>query len=149
MTVTGTRTIRGVDIFGKFLLCWFGFSTLIYFWSGRFFTELESILMSIRSGSVGWSLHAIAGVFGGAVAVFLMIPFLLRGHWFGLFIALLYWVIGYTLNPFWYLFPQEWQGSEREGPTVFLYVINILWWLIMLIGIVTFYFIRRHRRSSV
>jgi hypothetical protein len=85
----------------------------------------------------------IFGVFGGAVAIFVMVPFLLRGHWLGLLIAFLYWVIGYVLNPFWYLFPQEWQGSEREGPTVFLYVINILWWLIILIGTVAFYFTRR------
>jgi hypothetical protein len=143
MTVTGTRTIRAVDVFGKFLLCWFGFSTLIYFWSGRLFTELESIPMSVRSGSYWWAVHAIFGVFGGAVAIFVMVPFLLRGHWLGLLIAFLYWVIGYVLNPFWYLFPQEWQGSEREGPTVFLYVINILWWLIILIGTVAFYFTRR------
>lgn len=148
MTVTGTRTIRGVDIFGKFLFCWFAFSTLIYFWSGRFLTELESILMSVRSGSFWWAAHTVVGVFGGAVAIFVMVPFLLKGHWLGLLIAVLYWVIGYVLNPFWYLFPQAWQGSEREGPTVFLYVINILWSLIMLIGILAFYFTRRSGQIS-
>jgi len=90
MAFTDIRVIRGLDIFGKFLLCWFGFSTLIYFWSGRFFTKLESIPMSIRNGSFWWTVHAIIGVFGGAVAVFVMVPFLFRGHWFGLFIAFLY-----------------------------------------------------------
>ena len=112
---------RALDIFGKFLLCWFGFSTLIYFWSGRFFTELENIPMSIRSGSYWWAIHDVIGVFFGAFAIFVMVPLLLRGSWLGFFVALLYWGIGYILNPFWYLFPQEWQGSEREGPMVLLY----------------------------
>ena len=143
MAVTRTQAIRGLDIFGKFLLSWFGFSTFIYFWSGRFFTELENIPMSVRSGSYWWAVHDIIGMFGGGFAVFVMAPLLLKGYWSGLFIALLYWGIGYILNPFWYLFPQEWQGSEREGPTVFLYAINIFWSLVTLLGIVAFFNARR------
>ena len=105
--------------------------------------------MAIRSGSYWWAVHAIVGVFSGAVAIFVMVPFLLRGYWLGLFIALLYWVVGYILNPFWYLFPQEWQGSERAGPTGFLYAINIFWSLAMLVGIVAFFYTRRSSKSDV
>ena len=121
MAFTDTRMTRALDIFGKFLLCWFGFSTLIYFWSGRFFTELENIPMSIRSGSIGGPSTMSSVCFSVLFAIFVMVRLLLRGSWLGFFVALLYWGIGYILNPFWYLFPQEWQGSEREGPMVLLY----------------------------
>jgi hypothetical protein len=144
--VTGTRVIKGLDIFGKLLLGWFVFSTLIYFWSGRFFTELEHILISARTGSYWWAIQDIIRVFSAGFAVFVMAPLLLRGYWSGLFVALLYWFIGYFFNPFWYVFPQEWQVSEREGATGFLYVINIFWSLAMLVGIVALF---NTRRSSI
>ncbi len=150
MRVTGTRITKGLDIVGKLLLGWFVFSTFIYIWSGRFFTELENIPMSLRAGSYWWAIHGITLVFSAGFAVFLMIPPLLRGYWSGLFIAILYWLFGNYVNPFWYVFPQEWQASEREGATAFLYAINIFWSFVMLLGIVSLFVTRRasHRRLN-
>jgi len=141
--VRGTRPRKGLDIFGKLLLGWFVFSTLIYFWSGGFFTELEQILISGRTGSYWWAIQDIIRVFSAGFAVFLIFPLLLRGYWSGLFVALLYWVIGYFFNPLWFVFPQEWQVSEGEGASGFLYVINIFWSLAMLFGIVALFIMRR------
>jgi hypothetical protein len=142
MTAIGTRTRKGLAIFEKLLLGWFVFSTLIYFWSGRLSTELENIPMSLRAGSYLWAIHGIILVFSAGVSVFLMIPLLLRGYWSGLFVGLLYWLFGNYVNPFWYVFPQEWQVS-KEGPSGFLYVINIFWSLAMLVGIVALFIRRR------
>jgi hypothetical protein len=143
MTVIGTRFRKTLDIFGKFLLGWFVFSTLLYFWSGGFFTELENIPMSVSTGSYWWAIHGIILVFSAGFAVFLLIPLLLRGYWSGLFIAILYWLFGNYVNPFWYMFPQEWQASERDGASGFLYVINILWSLAMLFGILALFITKR------
>jgi hypothetical protein len=118
--VSYTRAIRGVDYFGKFLVCWFSFNTLVYFWSGRFLTELEIILISLRNGSYWWAVEAVIGVFSGGLAVFLIVPLLLRGSWLGFLVALIYWGVGRVINPLLYLFPRHWLGSN-EMARVFCY----------------------------
>jgi hypothetical protein len=146
--VPGTRIRKGLDILGKLLLAWFVFSTLIYFWSGRFFTEVEQITISVRTGSYWWAIQDIIYVFSAGFAVFLMIPFLLRGYWSGLFIALLDWVIGYFFKPVLVRVSAEWQVSEREAASGFLYVINIFWSLAMLFGILALFITKRSSTTT-
>jgi hypothetical protein len=89
------------------------------------------------------------GAFSGGLAVFLMMPLLLKGSWFGLSVALIYWGVGNVINPLLYLFPQDWLGSQREGPSILLYAIHIFWWLVMLVGIVGFFITRRSSRLAL
>ena len=70
----------------------------------------------------------------------LIVPLLLRGSWYGLLVALIYWGVGRVINPLLYLFPQYWLGSERDGASILLYSVHIFWWLVMLVGIVGFLF---------
>jgi len=72
-----------------------------------------------------------------------MVPYLGKGSWSGVFIFLMYWAFGYYVNPFWYLFPQTWFGTQNEGASYFLYGINIFWSAIMVIGIMSFVYSRR------
>jgi hypothetical protein len=106
-------------------------------------------LISLRNGSYWWAVEAVIGVFSGGLAVFLIVPLLLRGSWFGLLVALIYWGVGRVINPLLYLFPQNWLGSERDGVSILLYGIHIFWWLVMLVGIVGFFFLRRSSRLSL
>jgi len=141
--MTSFKLLKGMDIFGKFLLAWFGFATFLYFWSGLFFTEIENIRMISQSGSYWWLVHHLVLVPTSAFAVFFMVPLLLKGRWLGFLIFLLYLAFGHFVNPFWYLFPVAWFGTENEGPTVFSYGINILWSVVMLLGIIAFFYSRR------
>jgi hypothetical protein len=73
-------------------------------------------------------------------------PLLLRGRWLGFFLALLYWAFGNIVNPLWYVFPHKWQ-STPDGPTILLWVINISWSVVVLIGIIGFFYSRRSTPS--
>ena len=76
------------------------------------------------------------------LAIVVMGPFLLEGKWAGIFLAILYLALGNTINPFWYVFPSQWQGTQDE-PTTFLSVINVTWYGIVLIGIAGFFYFKR------
>jgi hypothetical protein len=140
MTTNSWVQIR--DWFGKFLLCWFVLETVLYYWSGRFLIELEGISSFYRRGSYLWALHHSIMVPVAGLAILFMGPLLLKGRLTGFCLALVYWPLGNVVNPFWYIFPHRWQATV-DGPTIFLWVINIAWSLIVLLGIIGFFFSRR------
>jgi len=137
-----------MDRFGKFFLAWFALETLLYYWSGRFLVELEGIFSFYRMGSNGWALHHAIMVPVAGLAILFMAPLMLRGQWVGFFLGLLYWGLGNTVNPFWYLFPHGWQATTN-GPTIFLWSINIFWSLLVLTGIIGLFYSRRSTPNSM
>ena len=141
--MTKLHLLKAGDAFGKLLICWFGLATFMYFWSGRFFTEIESIPMFIRGGSYWWALHHMVRILVAGFGIVLMVPLLLKGHWMGLVIFLLYWAFGNFMNPLWYFFPGNWLVSPQGGPSILLWTINIFWSLVMALGIIAFFCSRR------
>lgn len=140
--MTKGNCLRALNLFGKFLLGWFVLETLLYYWSGHFFTELDDVLYFFRIGSYGEGLGFIIMIAVSGLAIVVMGPFLLEGKWVGIFLAILYMALGNTINPFWYVFPSQWQGTPDE-PTTFLSVINVTWYGIVLIGIAGFFYFKR------
>ena len=146
-TMTKGNWLWTMELFGKFLLCWFVLETFLYYWSGCFFVELEGILSFYRIGSYRWSLHHIIMVAVAGLAILFIGPLLLKGRWTGFCLAMLYWALGNIVNPFWYVFPHRWQ-ARADGPTIFLLVINITWSLMVLTGIIGFFYSRRSTPNS-
>ena len=100
-----------------------------------------------RVGSYGWALHHIIMVAVAGLAILFIGPLLLKGRWTGFCLAMLYWALGNIVNPFWYVFPHRWQ-ARADGPTIFLLVINITWSLMVLTGIIGFFYSRRSTPNS-
>ncbi len=140
--MTKKNCFRALDLFGKFLLGWFVLETLLYYWSGRFFTELDDVSYLYEIGSYGLAFHHLIIIAVSGLTIVIMGPFLLEGKWAGIFLAILYLALGNTVNPFWYVFPAHRQGTPDE-PMSFLWVINIAWSAIVLIGIAGFFYCRR------
>ncbi len=140
--MTKGHCLRALSLFGKFLLGWFVLETLLYYWSGRFFIDLDDVSYLFRIESYGEALHLIIIIVVSGLTIVIMGPFLLEGKWAGIFLAILYWALGNTINPFWYVFPGQWQGTPDE-PTTFLSGINITWSGIVLMGIAGFFYFRR------
>ena len=134
--------LRSLDYFGKFLLCWFVLETILYYGSGRFFIELDDAFYLYRIESYGEALHLMIMIVVSGVTIVIMGPFLLEGKWAGIFLAILYWAMGNTINPFGYVFPSQWQGTPDE-PTTLLLAINVTWSGIVLMGIAGFFYFRR------
>ena len=140
--MTKGNCLRALDLFGKFLLGWFVLETLLYYWSGHFLTELDDVSYLYEIGSYGWAFHDVIMIAVSGLTIVIMGPLLLEGKWTGICLAIIYWALGNTVNPFWYVFPGQWQGTPDE-PMAFLWVINIAWSAIVLIGIAGFFYCRR------
>ncbi len=140
--MTKGHCLRALSLFGKFLLGWFVLETLLYYWSGRFFIDLDDVSYLFRIESYGEALHLIIIIVVSGLTIVIMGPFLLEGKWAGIFLAILYWALGNTINPFWYVFPGQWQGTPDET-TTFLSAINVTWSGIVLTGIAGFFYFRR------
>ncbi len=134
--------LRALNLFGKLLLGWFVLETILYYWSGRFFIDLDDVSYLFRIESYGEALHIIIIIVFSGLTIVIMGPFLLEGKWAGIVLAMLYWALGNTINPFWYVFPGQWQGTPDE-PTTFLSAINVTWSGIVLMGIAGFFYFRR------
>ncbi len=140
--MTKGHCLRALNLFGKFLLGWFVLETFLYYWSGRFFIDLDDVSYLFRIASYGEALYLIIIIAVSGLTIAIMGPFLLEGKWAGIFLTILYWALGNTVNPFWYVFPRQWQGTPDE-PMTFLWAINIAWSAIVLIGIAGFFYCRR------
>jgi len=138
------RLQKTIDWIGKALLAWFVFETARFFYYGRFLEEVRMIPRLFEFGSNLTAIYTILQIPVAAVGVFFLIPLLLKGHWAGLLLGLLYWVMGYLTNPLWFIVPFQYQVTAERKATSVLLFINYLWAALTFIIIVTFYF---HRRS--
>lgn len=137
-----------IDVLGKCLLLWFIFSTCIYFYSGRFIEEIKMIPNLLNWGV--WNfVYSIIQMPVASIGVFILIPFLLKGHLFGLFMGLIYWFMGYFINPLWYIVPRDLQVTPDGKASSILWAINILTSATYLIIIIAFYFYRRSLRKEI
>ena len=134
----------GIDLIGKLTLIWFVFCTIIYFYSGRFSTQIESI-----SSNFGiWTIYTILQIPIAAIGIFVLIPLLLKGNIWGLILGIVHSGLGYIINPLWYIFPRDLQVSPNGGVTNVLIGINIFYSVFTLLVIVLFYFNRRTQYRS-
>jgi hypothetical protein len=75
-----------------------------------------------------------------AIGAFILIPLLLKGHWCGLLLGLLYWTMGNVTNPLWFIVPFQYQvsvgrsGRARRNPT---HCNQIVFW--KMLGFTSFY----------
>ena len=134
--------LKSLDYFGKFLLCWFVLETILYYGSGRFFTELEDCFYLFRNQSTVEALHLLLMIAVSGLIIVIMGPFLLEGKWAGIILAILYWFMGNTINPLSYIIPGQRLGTPDE-PTTSFSAINIAWSGIVLIGMAGFFYFRR------
>jgi hypothetical protein len=132
-----------IDICGKIMLAWFVFSTIRYFYYGRFFEETRMIPRLFNDGFYWLSVYSVIQVPFAAIGIFIIIPLLLKGHLLGLILGIIYWFMGYPTNPLWFIVPHEMQISPSGGPSVILIGINIFYGIITLVVLVLFYFHRR------
>ena len=132
-----------IDICGKIMLAWFVFSTIRYFYYGRFFEEIRMI-SPLFNDSFDWlSVYRVIQVPFAGIGIFIIIPLLLKGHILGLILGILHWIMGYHTNPLWFIVPKEMQISPSGGSSVMLIGINIFYGIITLAVVVLFYFHRR------
>lgn len=137
-----------IDVLGKCLLLWFIFSTCIYFYSGRFIEEIKMIPNLLNWGVCNF-VYSIIQIPVESIGVFVLIPFLLKGHLFGLFMGLIYWFMGYFINPLWYIVPRDLQVTPDGKASSILWAINILTSATYLVVIIAFYFYRRSLRKEI
>jgi hypothetical protein len=136
-----------IDVLGKCLLLWFVFSTCIYFYSGRFIGEIKMIPNMINWGF--WDLlYLIVQIPVESIGMFIVIPLLLKGNHLGLIFGLAYWLLGYFINPLWYIVPRDLQLSPDGKATNILWLMNIIASGTYLIILVSFYVCRRSLRKE-
>ena len=124
------------------MLAWFVFSTIRYFYYGRFFEEIKMISRLFNHGFEWSAVYIMIQVPFAAIGIFIIIPLLLKGHILGLILGILHWIMGYPTNPLWFIVPKEMQMSPSGGPSVTLIGINIFYGIITL-TVLIFYFHRR------
>jgi hypothetical protein len=135
---------EAIDWIGKGLLVWFLFETFRYFYYGSFFDEVRMIPQLFEAGFSFMGIYTILRIPVAAIGALILIPLLLKGHWVGLLLGLLYWGMGYLTNPFWFIVPFHYQiTAERKAMPALLFI-NYFWAALTLLIIVSFYF---HRRS--
>jgi hypothetical protein len=131
-----------IDICGKIMLAWFVFSTIRYFYYGRFFEEIRMIPRLFNDSFYWLSVYTAIQVPFTAIGIFIIIPLLLKGHILGLILGILYWIMGYPTNPLWFIVPHQMQIGPSGGPAVIGLGINIFYGIITLVVLVLFYFHR-------
>ena len=138
-----TRVIwlRSLNYFGKFLLCWFVLETILYYVSGDFFIDLDDVSYLFNTDTLE-ALHVTLIMAVSCLIIVIMGPFLMEGKWVGIVLAVLYWALGNRINPFWYVFPARWQGTQDHA-TSLLSGIDLAWSGIVLLGIAGFFYFRR------
>jgi hypothetical protein len=132
-----------IDICGKIMLVWFVFSTIRYFYYGRFFEEIRMIPRLFDEGFEWLAVYTTIQVPFAAIGIFIVIPLLLKGHILGLILGILHWIMGYPTNPLWFIVPKEMQISPSGGPSFMLIGINIFYAIITFAVLILFYFHRR------
>ncbi len=139
---------RIIDIVGKLLLLWFLYSTCIYFYSGRLIQELKMI-SSLWNYSLWNFIYTIIQIPVESIGIFILIPLLLKGHRLGLAFGIIYWFLGYFLNPLWYIIPRNLQVSPDGSATTLLWTINIIISIMYIVIIMAFYFHRRKQNAII
>jgi hypothetical protein len=132
-----------VDVFGKVMLGWFVFSTIRYFYYGRFGEEIRMILPSFHDGLYWWFVYRLIQVPFSAIGIFIIIPLLLKGRMLGLVLGVLYWILGYPTNPLSFIVPYKMQVDSSGGPSIILLGINLFYGIITLVVLVLFYLHRK------
>lgn len=139
---------KTIDWIGKGLLVWFVFETFRYFYNGRFLEQVRMIPRLFEAGSGFMGIYSTLQIPIAAIGVFVLIPFLLRGHWVGLLLGVLYWIMGNVTNPLWFIIPFQYQVSaERKATTVLLFI-NYFWASLTLLILIAFYIHRRNLMKS-
>lgn len=139
---------KAIDWIGKGLLAWFVFETIRFFYYGRFLEEIRMIPRLFEFGNNLTAIYTILQIPVAAVGVFFLIPLILKGHWTGLMLGLLYWVMGYVTNPLWFVVPFQYQVTAERKATSVLLFINYFWAALTLLIIVVFYIHRRRLRTQ-
>jgi len=142
------RLQKTIDWLGKALLVWFVFETFRYFYSGRFSEQVGMIPRLFEAGSSFMGIYSALQIPIAAIGVFVLIPLLLKGHWGGLLLGIVYWTMGNITNPLWFMVPFEYQVTAERKATSVLLFINYFWAALTLLIIVSFYFHRRYLRKS-
>jgi hypothetical protein len=139
---------RIIDTTGKLLLAWMLFSTIRYFYTGRFIEQLNWIPKMIRAGDTLWLIYDLFQIPVAAIGIFLLIPLLFKGHVGGLVFGFIYWVMGCPTNPLWFIVPHELQVGPDGKATNILEIINYSYGILSLAILVAFYFYRRSLRIN-
>jgi hypothetical protein len=137
--------IFAFDIVSKLLLAWFVFQTLLYFYTGRFSVQIGH-LKHFGSESILMDIYTLIQIPVSGVGAIILIPLILKGHKSGLFLGILYWIMGYIINPLWYVFPRTMQVTASREPALLLIILNILWSAITVLLMTAYYFYRRSLR---
>jgi hypothetical protein len=132
-----------IDITGKVLLAWLVFSTIRYFYYGRFCEEIRMISRSFNSGFGWWSVYNIIQIPFAAIGIFIIIPLLLKGRILGLILGILHWAMGYPTNPLWFIVPRNMQIGPGGRATSILWVINTTYSIVTILILLAFFFYRR------
>ncbi|MCP3930770.1 MAG: hypothetical protein GY705_16910 [Bacteroidetes bacterium] len=136
-----------IDILGKSLLAWFVLQTFLYFYTGRFSEEING-LKYFGSTHILMDIYALIQIPFASVGVFVLIPLILKGYKSGLILGVLYWLMGYLINPLWYAFPKSMQSTANGEATLLLVVINTIWSIFSISVITIYYFNRRSLRTK-
>ncbi len=105
-----------IDIAGKIMLAWFVFSTIRYFYYGRFIEELRMLPRMLNDGQIFWFIYDLIKVPIASIGTFIIMPLLLKGNIWGLILGILHWVMGYPTNPLWFIVPYEIQvGTDGQA----------------------------------
>jgi hypothetical protein len=121
------------------------FQTFLYFYSGRFSTQIGD-LKHFGSASILMDICSLIQIPVSVVGAFILIPLILKGYKSGLFLGILYWVMGYLINPLWYVLPGAMQLTASREPTLLLIMVNILWSAFTVLLMTAYYFYRRTLR---
>lgn len=129
------------------MLTWLVFSTIRYFYCGRFFEEIRMISRLFNDGFGWFSVYNIVQILFAAIGIFIIIPLLLKGHILGLILGIFHWVMGYPTNPLWFIVPRNMQIGSDGRATSILHVINITYAIVTVLILLTFFFHRRSMRK--
>ena len=132
-----------IDITGKLLLTWFVYSTFKYFYVGRFLEEIRMVKSSLSYGFDWFFLYGLFKIPVAAIGVFVLIPMLINGRISGLILGIIYWVMGYLINPLWFLVPKTMQIGPDGRASSLLILINIFYSLVSLLILFAFFLYRR------
>jgi hypothetical protein len=137
--------IFAFDIVCKLFLVWFVFQTFLYFSTGRFSDQIGN-LKHFGSANILLDIYAVIQIPVAGVGALILIPLILKGYKFGLFLGILYWIMGYIINPLWFAFPRSMQLTASGKPTPLLIMINIAWSAFTVLLMTAYYFYRRSLR---
>jgi hypothetical protein len=118
---------KSINWLGKALLAWFVFESFRFTYYGHILDKIKMLLQLLEADPSFIGLYAILQIPVASICVFVLIPLLLKGHWGGLLLGILYWGMGGLVNPFWYIVPDQYQVTPEKTATPLLLFINGFW----------------------